>query len=70
MVRCGRCGREPIDNNFMEAFDGWNWLYVCGRGEIRDCTKRAKQREEHETIEKHLARGTVETRLIEMAKPE
>ena len=42
MVRCGRCGREPIDNNFMEAFDGWNWIYVCGKGEIRDCIARAK----------------------------
>jgi len=26
----------------MEAFDGWNWLYVCGKGEIRDCIARAK----------------------------
>ena len=47
MVKCGRCGRDSIDSNFMEAFDGWNWFYVCGRGEIGACIKRAKERESY-----------------------
>src|SRR6266487_2344050 len=48
MVRCGACGKDNIDGNFMEAFDGWNWIYVCGKGEITACRGRVREQERQE----------------------
>jgi hypothetical protein len=46
-MRCAHCGLENIDSFVAEAFDGWNWVYVCGPGHLRECHERAKKKEEN-----------------------
>lgn len=62
MVNCGACGRQNIDSNFMEAFDGWNWIYVCGKGEIGACRARVREqlRLEKESFGKKYLRRMAE----------